>query len=85
LPHPCPLSSLEQFTKPEFILAGEGNLRERGLRPLSNSLPLSNKLTFDIVLSYRFERGVHPEGTKGVSLGGQNTRNRIKPILDLNT
>jgi hypothetical protein len=87
LPHPCPLSSLGQFTKPEFILAGKGNIRERGLRPLSNSLPLSNKLTFGIVLSYGFERGftlkVLPEGTKGVSLGGQNTRKRIKPILDL--
>jgi hypothetical protein len=67
-----------QFTKPEFILAGKGNIRERGLRPLSNSLPLSNKLTFGIVLSYGFERG-----TRGVSLGGQNTRKRIKPILDL--
>jgi len=78
LPHPCPLSSLGQFTKPEFILAVEGNLRERGLCPLSNSLPLSNKLTFDIVLSYGFERGI-----KGESLGGRNTRNRIKPMLDL--
>jgi hypothetical protein len=33
-----PLSSLRNFTKPEFILAGEGNIEERGLRPLSNFL-----------------------------------------------
>jgi hypothetical protein len=32
------------------ILAGEGSVRERGLRPLSKFLPLSNRLTFYLVL-----------------------------------
>jgi len=43
--------------KPEDFLAGEGSVRERGLRPLSKPLPLSNELTFGIILSYGFERG----------------------------
>jgi hypothetical protein len=39
-----PLSPLQPgaFSNPFIILSGEGNLAERGLRPLSNFLPLSN-------------------------------------------
>jgi hypothetical protein len=39
-------------------LAGEGSVGERGQSPLSNFLPLSNRFTFDIVLSHGFERGI---------------------------
>jgi hypothetical protein len=39
-------------------MAGEGSLRERGLRPLSNSLPLSNTFKYIIVNIYLFERGI---------------------------
>jgi hypothetical protein len=40
---PLPLSSLVDLNNPIIFLAGEGSKRERGLCPLSKSLPLSNK------------------------------------------
>jgi hypothetical protein len=49
---PLLLSSLRHFTNPEFILAGEGSIKERGLRPLSKFLPL---FTYGA-----FKRGVSP-------------------------
>jgi hypothetical protein len=38
-----PLTPLQPvlFRKPELFLAGEGSLRERGLRPLSETLPVA--------------------------------------------
>jgi len=42
LPHPRPLSSPGYSDKPEFLLAGEGSIGERGRSPLSIFLPLSN-------------------------------------------
>jgi hypothetical protein len=50
------------WLKTELTLAGEGSIGERGLSPLSNFLPLSNRLIFGIVLTHGFERGI-----KGVS------------------
>jgi len=58
------------------LIAGEGSVRERGLRPLSKFLPFSNRLTFYLALSCclrglparsRFGEG---RGIKGVSLNG---------------
>jgi hypothetical protein len=39
-----PLPAFLYRIKPEISLAGKGSKRERGLRPLSNTLPLSNNL-----------------------------------------
>jgi hypothetical protein len=39
-PFPSPARSIDK--KPQILMAGEGSVRERGLRPLSNSFPLSN-------------------------------------------
>jgi len=48
LPHPFPLSSQKHFSKPDFTLAGEGSIRERGEAPLSKPLPLSDQLDVTI-------------------------------------
>jgi hypothetical protein len=43
LPHPF-IPSPAEITgkKPQILMAGEGSRGERGRRPLSNSLPISN-------------------------------------------
>jgi hypothetical protein len=38
-PDPSPARNIGK--KPQILMAGEGSLKERGLRPLSNSLPPS--------------------------------------------
>jgi hypothetical protein len=50
-------------------MAGKGSLKERGLRPLSNTLPLSNRLMNDFK-PIEFERGI-----KGVSILPQPNAN----------
>jgi hypothetical protein len=61
-PVPSPATDIDN--NPQIFVAGEGSIGERGLRPLSNSFPLSNKTIFYLAFSYLFERGI-----KGVSLG----------------
>jgi hypothetical protein len=40
---PLPLSSLGLGREPDFLLAGEGSIEERGRSPLSKSVPLSDQ------------------------------------------
>jgi hypothetical protein len=60
-------------------VAGEGSSRERGLRPLSNSFPLSNILKNWAYYLDPFERGI-----QGVSILNQpyaNSTTNISPHL----
>jgi hypothetical protein len=44
---PCPSPARIIDKKPQILMAGEGSSGERGLRPLSNSFPLSNKIKIE--------------------------------------
>jgi hypothetical protein len=43
---PYPSPARDTGKKPQLLMAGEGSSKERGLRSLSNSLPLSNIIKF---------------------------------------
>jgi hypothetical protein len=45
-PYPSPARNI--VNKPQILRAGKGSSGERGLRPLSNSFPLSNEKKFGV-------------------------------------
>jgi len=60
---PDPSPARDTGGKPQIFVAGEGSSRERGLRPLSYTLPLLNNIENRVKNMNLFERGI-----KGVSI-----------------
>jgi hypothetical protein len=72
LPHPCPLSSLSHSGNPESVLAGEGSIGERGLRPLSKSLSVVTGVS---------KRGANPSKLTGAFKRGETPLSISPPLL----